>query len=203
MKTQTLNLAAAAPGALAAFALLARKGEAKPGGAETVIVATGTSYKPCCYLDEEGDLAGYEYEVLKAVDELLPQGEFKSKTSTFGNMPVVLASRGSVKTLEDLQGELVMIPSGDKFSEAHKEGPSQGLLLSDPTSHHYRPPQRQAGFDLPHGARRSKLQRGIRLRLPQNSLPAAPKLLPLALHQGERKAQGVGRAPTNFKRRLR
>lgn len=138
MKPQTLRLAAAAP--LAAFALLARKGEAKTGGAEAVIVATRTSYKPCWYLDEEGDLAGCEYEVLKAVDELLPQYEFKFKTSTFGNMPVELASRGSVKTLEDLQGKLVMIPSGDnskfygdKFSEAHKEGPSQGLLLSDPT----------------------------------------------------------------------
>lgn len=208
MKTQTLGLAAAAPGALAAF--LARKGEAKPGGAETVIVATRTLHKPYCYLDEEGDLAGCEYEVLKAVDELLPQGEFKFKTSTFGNMPVALSSRGSVKTLEDLQGKLVVISFGgnskfygDKFSEAHKEDPSRGLLLSDPTSHHYRPPRRRAGFDLPHGARRCKLQRGIRLRLPQNSRPAAPKLLPLALHQGERKAQGEWQALTNFKRRLR
>lgn len=199
MKTQTLGLAA--PGALAAF--LARKGEAKPGGAETVIVATRTLHKPYCYLDEEGDLAGCEYEVLKAVDELLPQGEFKFKTSTFGNMSVALSSRGCVKTLEDLQGKLVVISSGDKFSEAHKEDPSRGLLLSDPTSRHYRPPRRRAGFDLPHGARRSKLQRGIRQRLPQNSRPAAPKLLPLALHQGERKAQGEWQALTNFKRRLR
>jgi len=43
----------------------------KDADAETVVVGTGNAYEPYCYLDENGNLAGYEYEVLKAVDELL------------------------------------------------------------------------------------------------------------------------------------
>lgn len=49
----------------------------------TIRVGTGTSYKPYCYLDDNGNLAGYELEVLKAVDELLPQYEFEYETSDF------------------------------------------------------------------------------------------------------------------------
>lgn len=78
--------------ALVAVTGCGQKTDTEKGGAETVIVATGTSYRPYCYLDENGKLAGYEYEVLKAVDELLPQYEFKFKTSTFGNMLVELSA---------------------------------------------------------------------------------------------------------------
>ncbi len=55
-----------------------------------VIVGTGNSYEPYCYLDEKGNLAGYEYEVLKAVDELLPQYEFSYQTSDFANVLISL-----------------------------------------------------------------------------------------------------------------
>ena len=60
------------------------------GGAEKVVVGTGNSYEPYCYLDDKGNLAGYEYEVLKAVDELLPQYEFEYKTSDFDNVLISL-----------------------------------------------------------------------------------------------------------------
>lgn len=60
------------------------------GGAEKVVVGTGNSYEPYCYLDDKGNLAGYEYEVLKAVDDLLPQYEFKYKTSDFANVLISL-----------------------------------------------------------------------------------------------------------------
>lgn len=60
------------------------------GGAEKVVVGTGNSYEPYCYLDDKGNLAGYEYEVLKAVDELLPQYEFEYKTSDFANVLISL-----------------------------------------------------------------------------------------------------------------
>ena len=56
------------------------------GGVKTIAVGTGTSYKPYCYLDDDGNLAGYEYEVLKAVDKLLPQYEFKFETFDFKNI---------------------------------------------------------------------------------------------------------------------
>lgn len=64
--------------------------DSKEGGVKTIIVGTGNAYEPYCYLDKEGKLAGYEYEVLKAVDELLPQYEFKFQTSTFSNVLVAL-----------------------------------------------------------------------------------------------------------------
>ena len=60
------------------------------GGAEKVVVGTGNSYEPYCYLDDKGNLAGYEYEVLKAVDDLLPQYEFEYKASDFANVLISL-----------------------------------------------------------------------------------------------------------------
>ncbi len=62
-------------------------------GAESVqkiIVGTGNGYEPYCYLDENGKLAGYEYEVLKEVDKLLPQYEFEYQTSDFTNVLISL-----------------------------------------------------------------------------------------------------------------
>lgn len=53
------------------------------GNVTTIRVGTGTTYKPYCYLDEDGNLAGYELEVLKAIDEQLPQYEFEYETSDF------------------------------------------------------------------------------------------------------------------------
>ncbi|MCD7725288.1 MAG: transporter substrate-binding domain-containing protein [Clostridiales bacterium] len=45
---------------------------------ETIIVGTSTSYMPYCYLDSDtNEFTGYDVEVLKAVDELLPQYEFE------------------------------------------------------------------------------------------------------------------------------
>lgn len=55
-----------------------------------VVVGTGNAYEPYCYLDEKGNLAGYEYEVLKAIDELLPQYEFTYQTSDFANVLISL-----------------------------------------------------------------------------------------------------------------
>lgn len=59
-------------------------------GVTKIIVGTGNGYSPYCYLDENGNLAGYEYEVLKAVDELLPQYKFEYQTSDFTNVAISL-----------------------------------------------------------------------------------------------------------------
>lgn len=59
-------------------------------GVTKVIVGTGNGYEPYCYLDENGNLAGYEYEVLQAVDELLPQYEFEYQISDFTNIAISL-----------------------------------------------------------------------------------------------------------------
>jgi L-cystine transport system substrate-binding protein len=59
-------------------------------GVTKVVVGTGNAYEPYCYLDEKGALAGYEYEVLKAVDDLLPEYEFEYQTSDFANVLISL-----------------------------------------------------------------------------------------------------------------
>jgi L-cystine transport system substrate-binding protein len=42
-----------------------KSSEAEAGaGVTKVIVGTGNAYEPYCYLDENGELAGYEYNVL-------------------------------------------------------------------------------------------------------------------------------------------
>lgn len=64
--------------------------EGTEDGVTKIIVGTGNNYEPYCYLDENGNLAGYEYEVLKAVDELLPQYEFEYQTSDFNNVAISL-----------------------------------------------------------------------------------------------------------------
>mgnify|MGYP003105737006 CR=1 FL=1 len=67
-----------------------KKETAAGSGAAKVVVGTGNAYEPYCYLDDKGNLAGYEYEVLKAVDKLLPEYEFEFKTSDFANVLISL-----------------------------------------------------------------------------------------------------------------
>lgn len=52
-------------------------------GVTTIIVGSGNLYNPYCYLDEDGNAVGYEYDVLKAIDELLPQYEFEYQSMAF------------------------------------------------------------------------------------------------------------------------
>jgi L-cystine transport system substrate-binding protein len=47
------------------------------GGVQKIKVGTITTYVPFAYLDEAGVLQGYDVEVLRAVDRLLPQYEFE------------------------------------------------------------------------------------------------------------------------------
>lgn len=43
---------------------------------DEVRIGIGNAYKPYCYLDEKGQLAGYEYEVLQEMNKKLPQYKF-------------------------------------------------------------------------------------------------------------------------------
>ncbi|MGG5317065.1 transporter substrate-binding domain-containing protein [Enterococcus sp. AZ072] len=55
-----------------------------------VKIGIGNAYNPFCYLDENEELAGYEYEVLKLVDEKLPQYKFSYEPTEFSNILVGL-----------------------------------------------------------------------------------------------------------------
>lgn len=55
-----------------------------------IVVGTGNAFNPLCYLDEKGNLTGFEYEFLKKVDEALPQYEFTFESAEFASILVGL-----------------------------------------------------------------------------------------------------------------
>lgn len=59
---------------------------------KTIIVGTGTNMKPKCFLDEKGELAGYEIDIIREIDKLLPQYEIKFETYDFKNILLALAA---------------------------------------------------------------------------------------------------------------
>ncbi|MBR1535313.1 MAG: transporter substrate-binding domain-containing protein [Treponema sp.] len=94
MKKNLLKIAFVATLSLAlAFSMLSCKKEKNSGNVKTVIVGTGKIFAPFCYLDENGKLAGYEKDVLDAVDELLPQYKFKYETFDFANILIALQAK--------------------------------------------------------------------------------------------------------------
>lgn len=92
MKNQTLKLASIVLLAGAVIAGCSSKDKAaEPASAsenqpKKIVVGTGNAYRPFSYLDEKGKLAGYEYEVFKAVDELLPQYTFSYEAYDFKSL---------------------------------------------------------------------------------------------------------------------
>lgn len=59
-------------------------------GVKKIIIGTGSEYKPYCFLDEKNNLTGFEIEVLKKVNEKLPQYEFEFKTFDFNAILISL-----------------------------------------------------------------------------------------------------------------
>ena len=51
-----------------------------------IIVGTGGSPKPWLWVEEDGSIAGYDAEVVYAVDELLPQYEFECEKTEFARL---------------------------------------------------------------------------------------------------------------------
>jgi L-cystine transport system substrate-binding protein len=71
---------------------LAGCGGSDSGDVTTVKIGTSNDYPPFCYLDENGELKGYEIAVLKAVDEKLPDYKFKFEVLDFKNILTSLES---------------------------------------------------------------------------------------------------------------
>ncbi len=64
--------------------------DAGSGTKKKIIIGTGSEYKPYCYLDEKNNLTGFEVEVLKKINERLPQYEFEFKNFDFNAILVSL-----------------------------------------------------------------------------------------------------------------
>ena len=63
------------------------------GGApakKKIVIGTGSAYKPYCFLDEKNTLTGFEVDLLKKINEKLPQYEFEFKTFDFNAILVSL-----------------------------------------------------------------------------------------------------------------
>ncbi|MGI2297056.1 transporter substrate-binding domain-containing protein [Paenibacillus sp. GXUN7292] len=58
-----------------------------------IIIGTGTGFPKVCFLDENGKLTGFDVELLKIIDERLPQYEFEFQTMEFGNLLLSLETK--------------------------------------------------------------------------------------------------------------
>ncbi len=61
-------------------------------GVTKIVIGSGNAYNPYCYIDESGAAVGYEYDVLAAIDELLPQYEFEYQSMSFDQILLSLDS---------------------------------------------------------------------------------------------------------------
>ncbi|WP_281503659.1 amino acid ABC transporter substrate-binding protein [Ectobacillus sp. JY-23] len=58
-----------------------------------VVVGTGTQFPNICFIDKNGKLTGYDVEVVRAIDKLLPEYEFEFKTMEFSNLLLSLETK--------------------------------------------------------------------------------------------------------------
>ncbi|MDR0685375.1 MAG: transporter substrate-binding domain-containing protein [Spirochaetaceae bacterium] len=59
---------------------------------ENIIIGTGQNYEPFCYRDADGNLAGFDIEVVREIDRRLPQYTFEFEVFEFKNVLVSLAA---------------------------------------------------------------------------------------------------------------
>ncbi|MDR0550586.1 MAG: transporter substrate-binding domain-containing protein [Spirochaetaceae bacterium] len=57
-----------------------------------IIIGTGQGYEPFCYKDADGNLSGFDIEVVKEIDKRLSEYSFEFETFEFKNVLVSLAS---------------------------------------------------------------------------------------------------------------
>lgn len=58
-----------------------------------IVIGIGNAFKPYCYLDDKGKIAGYEYEVLQEVNKLLPQYKFEYQPAEFKSILISLGAK--------------------------------------------------------------------------------------------------------------
>lgn len=146
---------------------------------QKITVAVGSNFKPYVYVDENDQPAGYDVEVLKAVDEKLEQYEFEFQSMDFKNILlsvesnkaqigsqqfeineerqkkylyadedfakfvaylIVSKDNNEVKSLEDLAGKSITLPTADntekvinEFNEEHPDNPIEIKWVDNPS----------------------------------------------------------------------
>ncbi|MGM0923354.1 MAG: transporter substrate-binding domain-containing protein [Bacillota bacterium] len=69
------------------------EGGDKNSEVKKVVVGTGTQFPNICFIDENGKLTGYDVEVVRAIDKLLPDYEFDFSTMEFSNLLLSLETK--------------------------------------------------------------------------------------------------------------
>ncbi|GIP24204.1 transporter substrate-binding domain-containing protein [Paenibacillus sp. J22TS3] len=59
---------------------------AQGGNVKKIIVGTGTQFPNVCFIDANGNLTGYDVELVKELDKRLPEYEFEFKTMEFSSL---------------------------------------------------------------------------------------------------------------------
>lgn len=75
---------------LSLLAACGTSGDSGSNDVTTIIIGSGNDYKPYCYLDDDGNPVGYEYDVLAAIDEILTEYEFQYEALGFDNVTMSL-----------------------------------------------------------------------------------------------------------------
>ncbi|MDO7908016.1 transporter substrate-binding domain-containing protein [Paenibacillus sp. JX-17] len=60
---------------------------------QKVVIGTGTSFPKVCFIDENGKLTGFDVELIKEIDNRLPQYEFDIQTQEFSNLLLSLETK--------------------------------------------------------------------------------------------------------------
>ena len=58
-----------------------------------IIVGTGTKFPNVCFIDENGKLTGYDVELVREIDQRLPDYEFEFQTMEFANLLLSLETK--------------------------------------------------------------------------------------------------------------
>ncbi|MFD1174923.1 transporter substrate-binding domain-containing protein [Paenibacillus puldeungensis] len=66
---------------------------AAQGEVKKIIVGTGTGFPKVCFIDENGKLTGFDVELVRIIDERLPEYEFDIQTQEFSNLLLSLETK--------------------------------------------------------------------------------------------------------------
>ncbi|QJD86380.1 transporter substrate-binding domain-containing protein [Cohnella herbarum] len=64
-----------------------------PDAVTKIIVGTGTTYPKVFYIDENGQLAGFDIDLVKEIDKRLPEYEFEFQTMEFASLLLSLETK--------------------------------------------------------------------------------------------------------------
>lgn len=64
-----------------------------PAQVKKIVVGTGTQFPQVCFIDDKGNLTGFDVELVKEIDKRLPEYEFELQTMDFSNLLLSLETK--------------------------------------------------------------------------------------------------------------